>query len=160
LTELESEQKNESADNAMKSKGFANLWVGIFFMVSSISLVVVMSMFIFVWQPIWTEGFKDFHTISGAIGELNKTAQPASDSVPLMLAEMNKMNQSMDEMKTIMRDMDGSMNTLEEITPNIKKMTVSIEHMTVVIANQMTRMAYLMNRMKNKIPDMDFMPFN
>jgi methyl-accepting chemotaxis protein len=115
-------------------------------------------MFIFVWQPIWTEGFKDFHTISNAIDKLDKTAQPASDTIPLMLAEMVKMNKSMNGMQNIMREMNGSMENIEQMTPDIKRMTHSVDQMTVVMSNEMTRMTYLMGRIQNKIPSMNFMP--
>ncbi|MCK5684259.1 hypothetical protein KAJ27_09055, partial [bacterium] len=99
MSELENEQKVVEADKEIKSKKFVNLWMGVFFMVSSVSLIVLMSMFVFVWQPIWTDGFKDFHTISNAIDKLDKTAQPASATIPAMLEEMTKMNQSMNEME-------------------------------------------------------------
>ncbi len=125
-----------------------------------------MSMFIFVWQPIWTDGFKDFHTISTAIDKLDKTAQPASATIPVMLEEMTKMNQSMNEMEVIMTDMHGSMVSLEEMTPEIKsmntsveRMTTSVEQMTVVIATHLGRMTFLMEQIENKLPPTNMMPW-
>jgi FtsZ-binding cell division protein ZapB len=122
LAQLQSDKKHGPADKNMSTRSFHHLWIGIFFIVSSVSLIIVMSMFIFVWQPIWTEGFKDFHTISNAIDKLDKTAQPASDTIPLMLAEMVKMNKSMNGMQNIMREMNGSMENIEQMTPDIKRM--------------------------------------
>lgn len=159
MVQLQSDQKHVPVDNKMNTKGFANLWIGIFFLVSSVSLVIVMSMFIVIWQPIWTEGFKDFHTISNAIDKLDKTAQPASDTIPLMLVEMTKMNKSMNEMKNIMHNMGGSMENIEQMTPNIKRMTNSVNQLTVVMTTQIPRMSHLMNRVENKMPYMNFMPF-
>ena len=177
MTELQSDEKHNPVINKTNTKSFASYWVGIFFMISSVSLIIVLLMFVFIWQPIWTEGFKDFHTISTAINKLDITAQPASETVPLMLAEMNKMNENMFEMnKTLlemhemsktmhemqitMRDMDESIGHIETMTPNIEKMTYSVEQMTMVISTEMPRLTYLMGRVGNKIPNMDFMPFN
>ncbi len=173
MTQLQSDEKHNPVSNKINKKSFANFWTGIFFLTSSVSLIILMSMFVFVWQPIWTEGFKDFHTISNAIDKLDKTAKPASDTIPLMLAEMNKMNKNMyemnkhmhemykmntnmHEMQNIMRDMSGSMGNM---TPDIKRMTLSIEQMTMVLSTEMPRMTYSMGRLDNKMPDMDFMPF-
>ncbi|MBT3202895.1 MAG: hypothetical protein HOM14_00655 [Gammaproteobacteria bacterium] len=159
MSELENEQKVVEPNKEIKSKKFANLWMGIFFMVSSLSLIVLMSMFVFVWQPIWTDGFKDFHTISTAIDKLDKTAQPASATIPAMLEEMTKMNQSMNEMEVIMTDMHGSMVNLEEMTPEIKSMNTSVERMTVVIATHLGRMTFLMGQIENKLPPTNMMPW-
>jgi len=112
-----------------------------------------------VWQPIWTDGFKDFHTISTAIDKLDKTAQPASATIPAMLEEMTKMNQSMNEMEVIMTDMHGSMVNLEEMTPEIKSMNTSVERMTVVIATHLGRMTFLMGQIENKLPPTNMMPW-
>ena len=161
----------------MHSKNFAGYWAGIFFLLSSISLFILMMMFIFVWQPIWTAGFKDFHTVSNAIDRLDQTAKPASDAVPLMLLEMSKMNENMYQMnarlyemsrmnetmfamQSSMQGMHASLATMEQMTPEIKRMTLSIEQMTMVLSTEMPRMTYSMDRLNNKMPSMDFMPFN
>lgn len=78
----------------MQLSKFADLWKGIFFLVSSVSLIIVVMMFIFIWQPLWTAGFNDFHTVSTAIEKLDKTAKPASEVVPLMLVQMTEMNKA------------------------------------------------------------------
>ena len=134
--------------------------LGLFFLVSSISLVIVMLMFVFIWQPIWTAGFKDFHTITNAINELNQTARPASETVPLMLDQMVKMNTSMIEMKVTMHDMHESMNNLEKMTPQLEKMNSSIENMTYVLSTQMGQMTYLIDKMENKFSPSGMMPHN
>ena len=176
MTQHQSDEKH-TVINKIGTKSFANFWTGMFFMTSSVSLIIAMLMFVFVWQPIWTEGFEDFHTISNAIDNLNQTAKPASDAVPLMLAEMNKMNNNMYEMnkhmqemykmnknmlemQNTMRDMSASMGNIEEMTPNIKRMTISMEQMTMVISTELPRISFMMGRLDNKMPNMDFMPFN
>ncbi|MBL7004217.1 MAG: hypothetical protein ISR69_09350 [Gammaproteobacteria bacterium] len=146
------------ADNS-RFKGFANFWHGMFFFVSSVFLAVLLFMFIYVWQPIWEEGFKDFHTISSAIAQLDETAKPASNTIPQMLAEMRSMNASMTNMTLIMQEMEASIDGIEEMTPALKTMSLSIEHMTLVVSNELPRMAYLLGRVENKIPNIDFMPF-
>ena len=158
MTQPQSDKKHGPADNKVNTRSFHHLWIGVFFMVSSVSLIIVMSMFIFVWQPIWSEGFKDFHTISNAIDKLDKTAQPASDVIPLMLVEMTKMNENMNKMQNIMQEMNGSMESIEQMTPDIKRMTHSVDKMTVVMSTEMSRMTYLMSRVVKKIPSMNFMP--
>ena len=176
MTQVQSDEKH-TVVNKIGTKSFANFWTGMFFMTSSVSLIISMLMFVFVWQPIWTEGFEDFHTISNAIDNLNQTAKPASDAVPLMLAEMNKMNNNMYEMnkhmqemytmnknmlemQNTMRDMSASMGNIEEMTPNIKRMTLSIEQMTMVLSTELPRISFMMGRLDNKMPSMNFMPFN
>jgi len=176
LTQLQTDEKLNPVNNKKSTKSFADFWMGIFFLISSISLLILMMMFIFVWQPIWTEGFKDFHTISNAIDKLDKTAQPASKSVPLMLVEMNQMNQNMHRMNTtlyemnrmsntmyemqhIMKDMSASIGSIEQMTPEIKKMSRSIDQMTMVLSTEIPRMTYTMDRVNNKMPNMGIMPF-
>ena len=146
MTQHPSDEKHNPVINKIGTKSFANFWTGMFFMASSVSLIIAMLMFIFVWQPILTEGFKDFHTISTAIDKLDKTAKPASDAIPLMLVEMNKMQNTM-------RDMNDSMGHIEEMTPHIKTMTM-------VLATEMPRITYMLGRVENKVPNMDYMPFN
>ncbi|RKZ68208.1 MAG: hypothetical protein DRQ44_04780 [Gammaproteobacteria bacterium] len=176
MTQVQSDEKH-TVVNKIGTKSFANFWTGMFFMTSSVSLIIAMLMFVFVWQPIWTEGFEDFHTVSNAIDNLNQTAKPASDAVPLMLAEMNKMNNNMYEMnkhmqemytmnknmlemQNTMRDMSASMGNIEKMTPNIKRMTLSIEQMTMVLSTELPRISFMMGRLDNKMPSMNFMPFN
>ncbi len=170
MTQLQSDEKHNPVINKIGTKSFAHFWTGMFFMTSSVSLIIAMLMFIFVWQPIWTEGFEDFHTVSTAIDNLNKTARPASDAVPLMLVEMNKMNKNMQEMykmnknmremQNTMQDMSASIGNIEEMTPDIKRMTLSIEQMSMVLSSELPRISFMMGRLDNKMPNMDFMPFN
>ena len=177
MTQLQSDKKNNPVINNKKTpKSFFEFWAGMFFLISSFSLLILMLMFVFVWQPIWTEGFKDFHTISQAIDKLDKTAKPASDTIPLMLAEMNKMNEhmyemnknmyvmnkmntTMYEMQNVMKDMGESIGSIKEMTPEIKRMTISIDQMTMVLSTEMPRMTYMMGRVDDKMPNMGFMPF-
>jgi len=139
--------KKENEDQSA-SKQFANVAVGLFFVISSLSLVTLVSMFIWVWQPIWSDGFNDFHTISNAIDKLDNTAKPATDTIPSMLNEMTQMNKSMKDMVTIMSSMDKSVSVIGEMTPAIKKMTF-----------QMERMTYLMSRIDSKLPATNRLPF-
>jgi hypothetical protein len=124
-------------------KRFAELWRGIFFLVSSVSLCIVLFMFIFVWQPIWTKGFSDFHTISEAISKLDQTAKPASKVAPLMLVEISKMNQTMTNMDTTML-----------------RVNTTMEQMSQSMSGQMGRMNYEVDRMGDKLSPFGMMPFN
>lgn len=100
-------------------------------------------MFIFVWQPIWTEGFKDFHTISGAITQLNDTAKPASELAPEMLVEIKKITESMAHMETSMNSINFSVDTMGR-----------------GITGQMNMMNYEVDQMGNKFSPFGMMPFN
>jgi len=174
---LTDEQSNQSEDlyvQECKARKYSNLARGFFFLVSAASLIAFMLMLIFVWQPIWSAGFKDFNTISNAIKELNKTAQPASASVPLMLSQMADMNDTMLDMKLVMLDMQSSMFTMEKMTPNVEKMTnsvnnmstsvnrmnTSVEHININMTNQLNRMSYLIDQMEDKFSPFGMMPFN
>ena len=154
----------------MLTRKFADFWRGVFFLVSSISIVVLMAMFIFVWQPIWTEGFKDFHTISGAISKLNETAKPSSEIAPLMLEEISKMNGSLghiektmltiDEINATMKDIGASMKTIEDINPNIVSMNYTMAQMNQTMLAQMRQMNYEVDQMGDKLSPFGMMPFN
>ncbi len=176
MTQLQSDKTLSSDTNKMNTKKLASFWIGAFFFLSSVSLFILMMMFIFIWQPIWTEGFEDFHTVSNAIDRLDQTAKPASDAVPLMLEEMtqmnknmyqmnatlyemHRMNNTMHEMKNTMLNMSDSIRNMEQMTPELKRMAQSIEHMTMVLSTEMPRLTYTMGRATNKMPNMDFVPF-
>jgi len=124
-------------------KKFSEIAKGIFFIISSVSVIIMMLMFVFVWQPIWVKGFGDFHTISDAISKLDKTAKPASAVAPLVLSEMSEMNQTI-------KNMDFTMI----------RINYSMEQMTLVLQSQMGRMNYEVDRMGDKISPMGMMPFN
>ena len=171
MTQLQSDENiNSDSNKKTNAKRFADLWIGIFFLLSSVSLLILMLMFILVWQPIWTEGFKDFHTISTAIDKLDKTAKPASDAIPLMLVQMNQINKHMYQMNTTMLEMKRMSSTMHEMqntmqdmnvsVGNIEEMTPEIKRMTMVLSTEMPRLSYTIGRVNNKMPNMDFMPFN
>jgi len=160
LTQHQPEEAIIQSNEGIREKKFSDLSKGLFFLVSSISLVIVMLMFVFIWQPIWSAGFKDFHTITNAINELNQTAKPASETVPLMLEQMEEMNKSISDMKLTMHTMRDSMNNLEEITPHLKKMNSSIENMTIVLSTQMGQMTFLIDKMESKFSPSGMMPYN
>ncbi len=176
MTQPQPDERHHSTIDKNNTKNFPNFWIGTFFLLSSVSLFILMLMFIFIWQPIWTEGFKDFHTVSNAIDRLDKTAKPASEAIPLILTEMNQINQnmhqmnstlyemkrmskSMHEMQNIMHSMRVSIGKMEQMTPEVQSMRLSIEHMTAVLSTEIPRMTYTMDRLNNKMPKMDFMPF-
>ena len=129
-----------------------------------------MAMFIFVWQPIWTEGFKDFHTISGAISKLNETAKPSSEIAPLMLEEISKMNGSLghiektmltiDEINITMKSIGASMKTIEDINPNIVSMNYTMAQMNQTMLAQMRQMNYEVDQMGDKLSPFGMIPFN
>ncbi len=127
----------------MNSKKFAHLSVGVFFATSALSLVILMLMFIFVWQPIWTEGFKDFHTVSSAIKTLNETAKPASELAPEILLEMKKMT-----------------NSMAHIESSMHSMTYTIDSIGQSMTGQMHIMNNEVNQMGNRLSPFGMMPFN
>ncbi len=139
---------------------FADVARGLFFISATASLVVLMLMFITVWQPIWTAGFNDFHTISEAINKLDDTAKPASSTIPQMLERMTEMSQAMQEMQQTMNQMQQSMKSLEQITPNIQQMNSSIEAMNRTLSAQMGQMSYLIGRIEHKLSPSGMMPNN
>ena len=169
MTQIQSDENINSDINKINSKSFANFWIGIFFLISSVSLLILMMVFIFVWQPIWTEGFKDFHTISTAIDKLNKTAKPASEAIPLMLVQINQINQNMYQMNATMHEMKRMSKTMHEMQDtlqgmsvsigNMEEMTPEIKRMTMVLSSEMPRLSYTIGRVNNKMPNMGFMPF-
>ena len=132
MTQLRSGEK-------LNAKNFANFWIGIFFLLASVSLLILMMMFILVWQPIWSDGFDDFHTVSKAIDKLNTTAKPASDAVPLMLAEMQQMNQNMHQMNTTLYEMKRMSNTMYEMQNIMQGMSASIGNMELKIGRASCR---------------------
>ena len=127
----------------MNMKKFANFSIGIFFTVASIALIFLMLMFVFVWQPIWTSGFKDFHTISGEITKLNETAKPVSELAPEILVEIKKITTSMEKIETSMNNMN-----------------YSVDHMGRTMTSQMQMMNYGVDRMGTKLSPFGMMPFN
>jgi hypothetical protein len=154
----------------MQSARFADISKGIFYLVASASLVILLLVFVFVWQPIWTAGFNDFHTISDAISKLDETARPASAVAPLLLDEIRTMNISlgniretmvvMGEMNVAINDMSSSVQSLQELNPNMLKINDSVNHMGQVLSNQMGAMNYGVDRMGDKLSPMGMMPFN
>lgn len=140
--------QDQAQNDQSTSRKVANLSIAFFFLVSSLSLIILITMFILVWQPIWSDGFKDFHTISTAIHKLDETAKPATDTIPSMLKEMHQMNQSMTEMVVIMKTMNKSVAETAELTPAIERMS-----------GQMERITFLLNRIENKLPATNRLPF-
>ena len=133
---------------------FVEFWKGMFFFVSTLMVSVIFYLVVVKWQPLWTEGFKDFGDISGAIMRLDKTARPVAEMAPLMLGEMDAMRQSMLEMQR-------SMKTIEEINPNVEEMTDTMNRMTWVMDRRMGVMNSEMDRVGDKLsPPGMLMPFN
>ena len=138
----------------MTVRTFTEFWKGMFFLVSTLTVSVIFYLVVVKWQPLWTEGFKDFGNISEAIMHLDKTAQPVAEMAPLMLAEM-------DAMRNSMKEMQRSMKTIESINPNVKEMTYTINRMTWVMDQRMGMMNNGMDRVGDKLsPPGMMMPFN
>ena len=137
----------------MEMKKFAEFWKGMFFFVSTVSMSVVLYLVVVVWQPLWTEGFRNFGDISKAITRLDRTAKPVAEMAPLMLGEM-------DEMRISMVKMQQSMEAMEEINPSIKEMTYTMNRMTWVMDQRMGTMNNEMDRMGDKLSPSGMMPFN
>jgi hypothetical protein len=75
----------------MGMKTFTEFWKGMFFFVSTLTLSVFLYLVVIVWQPLWTEGFRNFGDISKAIIRLDRTAKPVAEMAPLMLGQMDEM---------------------------------------------------------------------
>ena len=137
----------------MDMKAFTQFWKGMFFFMSTLTLSVFLYLVVIVWQPLWTEGFRNFGDISKAIIRLDRTAKPVAEMAPLMLGEM-------DQMRYSMMKMQQSMETIEEMNPSVKEMTYSMNHMTRVMDQRMGSMNYEMDRMGDKLSPAGMMPFN
>ena len=137
----------------MDMKKFADFWKGMFFFVSTVSMSVGLYLVVIVWQPLWTEGFRNFGDISKAITRLDRTAKPVAEMAPLMLGEM-------DEMRISMVKMQQSMEAIEEINPNVKEMTYTMNRMTWVMDQRMGTMNNEMDRVGDKLSPAGMMPFN
>jgi hypothetical protein len=137
----------------MDMKTFAEFWKGMFFFVSTLTLSVFLYLVVVVWQPLWTDGFRNFGDISKAIIRLDRTAKPVAEMAPLMLGEM-------DEMRKTMVKMQQSMEIIEEMNPSVKEMTYSMNRMTWVIEQRMGMMTNEMDRMGDRFSPSGMMPFN
>jgi hypothetical protein len=137
----------------MDMKTFAEFWKGMFFFVSTVTLSVLLYLVVIVWQPLWTDGFRDFGDISQAIIRLDRTAKPVAEMAPLMLGEM-------DEMRKTMVKMQLSMENIEEINPSVKEMTYTMNRMTWVIEQRMGIMTNEIDRMGDRFSPSGMMPFN
>jgi len=133
---------------------FVEFWKGMFFFVSTLTVSVIFYLVVVKWQPLWTEGFKDFGDISESIMHLDRTAKPVAEMAPLMLGEMDAMRNSMIKMQQ-------SMRAIEEINPSVKEMTYTINRMTWVMDQRMGMMNSGMDRVGDKLsPPGMMMPFN
>ena len=137
----------------MDMKTFTEFWKGMFFFVSTLTLSVFLYLVVIVWQPLWTEGFRNFGDISKAIIRLDRTAKPVAEMAPLMLGEM-------DQMRYSMMKMQQSMEIIEEMNPSLKGMTYSMNRMTRVMDQRMGSMNSEMDRMGDKLSPAGMMPFN
>jgi len=137
----------------MDMKTFTEFWKGMFFFVSTLTLSVFLYLVVFVWQPLWTDGFRNFGDISKAIMRLDRTAKPVAEMAPLMLGEM-------DEMRKTMVKMQQSMEIIEEMNPSVKEMNYSMNRMTWVIEQRMGMMTNEMDRMGDRFSPSGMMPFN
>jgi hypothetical protein len=138
----------------MTMRTFVEFWQGMFFLVATLAFSVLFYLVVVKWQPLWTEGFRDFGDISEAIMHLDKTAQPVAAMAPLILAEM-------DAMRSSMLNMQRSMESIEAINPNVKEMTYTMNRMTWVMDQRMGMINNGMDRVGNKLsPPGMLLPFN
>jgi hypothetical protein len=138
----------------MTMQTFADFWKGMFFLVSTLILSWFFYLLVVKWQPLWTEGFKDFGDISEAIMRLDKTAKPVAEMAPLMLGEM-------DEMRKSMLEMQRSIRTIAEINAIVRDMTGTMNRMTWVMDQRMGMMNNRVDRVGDKLsPPGMMLPFN
>lgn len=134
-------------------KTFTQFWKGMFFFMSTVTLSVFLFLVVVVWQPLWTEGFRNFGDISKAISRLDRTAKPVAEMAPLMLGEM-------DQMRLTMVKIQRSMETLEEINPSVKEMNYTMNRMNWVMERRMGAMTEEMDQMGDKFSPRGMMPLN
>ena len=137
----------------MDMKTFTQFWKRMFFFVSTVTLSVFLYLVVLVWQPLWTEGFRNFGDISKAISRLDRTAKPVAEMAPLMLGEM-------DEMRLSMGKIQQSMETIEEINPSVKEMNYTMNRMNWVMEQRMGAMTDEMDQMGDKFSPRGMVPFN
>ena len=137
----------------MGMRAFTQFWKGMFFFVSTVTLSVFLYLVVVVWQPLWTEGFRNFGDISKAISRLDRTAKPVAEMAPLMLGEM-------DEMRLSMAKIQQSMETIEEINPSVKEMNYTMNRMNWVMERRMGAMTEEMDQMGDKFSPRGMMPLN
>jgi len=137
----------------MDMKAFTQFWKGMFFFMSTVTLSVFLYLVVVVWQPLWTEGFRNFGDISKAISRLDRTAKPVAEMAPLMLGEM-------DEMRLSMAKIQQSMETIEEINPSVKEMNYTMNRMNWVMERRMGAMTEEMDQMGDKFSPRGMMPLN
>jgi hypothetical protein len=114
---------------------YKNFAVGTFF--SAATIIMISSAYIVYtqWQHYWTEGFKDFKSISAAIVELKETAKPISDITPDVLSEMKIMNKKISQMNDSVQQMDMAVNGINS----------SVYNMSYTVPNRMDNMRNDMN---------------
>ena len=134
-------------------KTFTQFWKGMFFFMSTVTLSVFLFLVVVVWQPLWTEGFRNFGDISKAISRLDRTAKPVAEMAPLMLGEM-------DQMRLTMVKIQQSMEILEEINPSVKEMSYTMNRMNWVMEQRMGAMTEEMDQMGDKFSPRGMMPLN
>lgn len=124
-----------------------------FFLVSTVAVSIVLYLLVIVWQPIWTEGFRNFGDISQAIIRLDRTAQPVAEMAPLILGVM-------EDMHITMVNMQQSMETIEKVNPSVMEINKSINHMIWVMEHRMGAMLNQMDRVGDKMSPFGMMPSN
>lgn len=139
-------------------KKYAFFWMGTFFMCST--FIVICSTYVVYteWQVLWSEGFKDFRSISAAIVSLEKTARPASDTAPQMLVQMKSMNDKLERMNNSVGNMQGDISGMREY---IGLMGVDVKGLSISVYNMSHSVPVGMDRMKNQMNPMSMMnPFS
>jgi hypothetical protein len=134
-------------------KTFTEFWRGMFFLVSTVAVSIVLYLLVIVWQPLWTEGFRNFGDISQSIIRLDRTAQPVAEMAPLILGVM-------EDMHITMVNMQQSMETIEKVNPSVMEMNKSINHMIWVMEHRMGAMLNQMDRVGDKMSPFGMMPSN
>ena len=125
-------------------KTFTEFWRGMFFLVSTVAVSIGLYLLVIVWQPLWTEGFRNFGDISQSIIRLDRTAQPVAEMAPLILGVM-------EDMHITMVNMQQSMETIEKVNPSVMEMNKSINHMIWVMEHRMGAMLNQMDRVGDKM---------
>jgi hypothetical protein len=134
-------------------KTFTEFWRGMFFFVSTVAVSTALYLLVIVWQPLWTEGFRNFGDISQAIIRLDKTAQPVAEMAPLILGVI-------EDMHITMVNMQQSMETIEEVNHSVMEMNKSVNPMIWIMEHRMDAMLNQMDRVGDKMSPFGIMPSN
>jgi len=123
-------------------KKFRDCAVGVFFTCATVIMVGFSYLVYTQWQEVWSKGFDDFRSISGAIVHLEQTAQPLSNVAPDILVQMKQMQVSIADMKKSMKDLEQTATymgtTMYGLHTSVRAMSFSVPRGMGRMENQLS----------------------